>query len=97
MPVKIIKDNVDIFSKFIFHNFNNLIFDAIFPSELKNADVIPVFKRKDWNSVENVRPVRILPNLLKIYGRCLYDQMYKYFNHILPKWQCGFRSLGPIA
>ena len=90
--MKIIKDNVDIFSKFIFHNFNNSIFDAIFPSELKNADVIPVFKRKDWNSVENFRPVRILLNLLKIY-----DQMYKYFNHILPKWKCGFRSLGPMT
>ena len=28
----------------------------------------------------------------KIYERCLYDQMYKYFNHILSKWQCGFRK-----
>ena len=35
IPVKIIKDNIDIFSEFIFHNFNNSIFDATFPSELK--------------------------------------------------------------
>ena len=33
MPVKIIKDNIDIFSEFSFHNFNNSIFDATFPSE----------------------------------------------------------------
>ena len=33
IPVKIIKDNIDIFSEFIFHNFNSSIFDAIFPSE----------------------------------------------------------------
>ena len=46
IPVKIIKDNIDIFSDFIFHNFNNLIFDATFPSELKNADVIPIFKKE---------------------------------------------------
>ena len=46
IPVKIIKDNIDIFSEFIFHNFNNSIFDASFPSELKNADVIPGFKMK---------------------------------------------------
>ena len=69
-----------------------MIFDATFPSELKNADVIPVFKKKDRNNVENYRPVSILPNLSKIYERCLYDQMYKYFNHILSKWQCGFRK-----
>ena len=92
IPVKVIKDTIDIFSEFIFHNFNKSIFDATFPSELKNADVIPVFKKKDRNNIENYRPVSILPNLSKIYERCLYDQMYKYFNHILSKWQCGFRK-----
>ena len=54
-----------------------------FPSELKKADVIPVFKKEDRNNVENDRPVSIIPSLSKIYERCLYDQMYKYFNHIL--------------
>ena len=92
IPVKIIKDNIDIFSEFILHNFNNSIFDATFPSELKKADVTPIFKKKDRNNVENYRPVSILPNFSKIYERCLYDQMYKYFNHILSKWQCGFRK-----
>ena len=77
--MKIIKDNIDIFSKFIFHNFNNLIFDATFPSELKNAGKIPVFKKKDWNIIENYRPVSIFPNLIKIYERCLDDQADKYF------------------
>ena len=90
--MKIRKDDINIFSEFIFHDFNNSIFDATFPSELKNEDMIPVFKKKDRNNVENYRPVSILPNLSKIYERCLYDQMYKYFNHILSKWQCGFRK-----
>ena len=54
--------------------------------------MIPVFKKKDRNNVKNYRPVSILPNLSKIYKRCLYNQMYKYFNHILSKWQCGFRK-----
>ena len=88
--MKIIKDNIDIFSKFIFHNFNNLIFDATFPSELKNADKIPVFKKKDRNIIENYRPVSIFSNLIKIYERFLNDQADKYFNHILSKWQCEF-------
>ena len=51
IPVKIIKDNIDIFSEFIFHNFNNSIFDAIFPSELKNVNVILVFKKKARNNI----------------------------------------------
>ena len=51
----------------------------------------PIFKKKDRNNVQNYRPVSILPNFSKIYERCLYDQMCKYFNHILSKWECGFR------
>ena len=90
--MKIRKDNINIFSEFIFHDFNNSIFDATFPSELKNEDMIPVFKKKDRNNVENYRPVSILPNLSKIYERCLYDQMYKYFNQILSKSQYEFRK-----
>ena len=42
------------------------MFDATFPSESENADVIPVFKKKDRNNVENYRPVSILHNLLNI-------------------------------
>ena len=90
--MKVIKDNIDNFSEFVFNNSNNSIFDATFPSKLKNAGVIPVFKKKDRNNVENCRSVSIWPNLLKIHERCLYDQMYKYFNHILSKWQCEFRK-----
>ena len=82
--VKMIKIT-DIYSEYVLQNFNNSIFDATFPSELKNADGIPVFEEK-----ENYRPVSILPDLSKIYERCLYDQMYKYFNHIFSKWQVDF-------
>ena len=60
VPVKIIKDDIDIFSEFVFHNFGNLIFDVTFHSEFKNADVIPVFKKKHRNNIENYRPVSIL-------------------------------------
>ena len=32
----------------------------------------------------------IFPTLSKNYERCMYDQMYKYFDQILSKYQCGF-------
>ena len=60
----IIIDNIDIFYKFVFHNFNNSIFDTIFLSELKNANVIPVFKKKHQNNVENYCQVSIEPKIL---------------------------------
>ena len=45
VPVKVIKNDIDIFSESVFHNFGNLIFDVTFHSEFKNADVIQVFKK----------------------------------------------------
>ena len=69
-----------------------MIFDASFPSELQSADVIPVFKKKDRNNAENYRPLSILPSLSEIYERYFYNQIYKYFSHILSKWQFGFRN-----
>ena len=61
-----------------------------FPSNLKAADILPTDKKKDKSDIENYRPISILPTLSKIYERCMYDQMYKYFDQILCKYQCGF-------
>ena len=45
VPVKIIKDNINIFSEFIFHNFNNSIFDATFSLSLVPTCEINLFAR----------------------------------------------------
>ena len=64
----------------------------MFPQNLKNANKTPVFKKGDRNSETNYRPVRILLNISKIYERCLYKQMSKFFDKILSKYQFGFRK-----
>ena len=92
IPVKWIKLNKDLFSHFIYHNFNNSLFSSNLPSNLKAADTLPTHKKKDKSDVENYRPIGILPTLSKIYERCMYDQMYNYFDQILSKYQCGFRQ-----
>ena len=53
IPTKILKDNADIFSDFFLSGFNNSIATSIFPSSLKQAIIIPVFKKRDKNSKEN--------------------------------------------
>ena len=68
------------------------MFSSYFPSNLKNADITPVFKKKDRENVENYRPVSILPVLSKVYERCMYHQMYAYLSKFLYKWQCGIRQ-----
>ena len=90
--MKIIKSQNGIFSYVIHHNFNNSLHSSIFPSELKKADIIPIHKKKSKFDIENYRPVSILAVLSKIYERCMFDQIYCYFNQILSKHQCGFRQ-----
>ena len=45
MPVKILKLNNDIFSQYLFQIFNESIEVANFPTELKYADITPVYKK----------------------------------------------------
>ena len=71
-------------------HINFCIENSIFPSELKVADVTPAFKKKSKTSKDNHRPISILPNISKIYERCLYNQMQTYFDNLLSKYQCGF-------
>ena len=38
------------------------------------------------------RPVSILSNISKFYGRCVKEQINEYFESPLSKFQCGFRQ-----
>ena len=51
-----------------------------FPKFLKTLMFLQFFKKG----------VRILPNISKIYERCIYRQMSKCFDEIQSKHQCGF-------
>ena len=92
IPTKILRENDEFFARFFHENFNLCIDVDIFPSDLKIADVTPAYKKKSKYSKDNYRPVSILSNISKIYERCIYDQMEKYFDDILSKYQCGFRK-----
>ena len=92
IPVKLIKMNEDIFSRLIFQNFKQFLINGDFPHCLKQAEVIPVFKKEENLDKSNYRPVSILSVIFKIYERLMYDQMYKYFDQIFSKFQYGFRK-----
>ena len=92
IPTKILKENSEVFARYFHKNINVCIENSIFPSDLKVADVIPVFKKKSKTSKDNYRPISILPNTSKINERCLYNQMQTYFDNILSEYQCGFRK-----
>ena len=87
IPTKIIRENCDIFA-----DFNNSIASSVFPASVKNANITPVHKKDSKNIESNYRPVSILSNISKIYERCLYSQISKFFEEKLSDYQCGFRK-----
>ena len=92
IPTKTLKQNSDYFAEYFYKNINQCISKSVFPSDLKLADVTPVYKKKNSkNSKDNYRPVSILSNISKIYERCIYDQIQLFFDSVLSKYQCGFR------
>ena len=64
-----------------------------FSPSLKKANITPVSKRGDRNSKDNYRPVSILPNISKIFERCIFRQLYSFIFEFLSKYQCGFRKI----
>ena len=92
MNTNILKKNVFFFAEYVCNDINASILNAKFHNELKEADIIPAHKKKSKLSKENYRPNSILPNISKVYERCLYDQISDYFQNIFSKYQCGFRK-----
>ena len=92
IPTKILNYNSEYFAGH-FHGYINFCFEnSCLPSDLKFADVTPLYKKKSKNSKDNYRPVSILSNISKVYQRCIYDQMEVCFETILSPNQCGFRK-----
>ena len=92
IPTNVIRTNCDYFGANIHENINNCIDKDLFPSDLKTSDVTPAYKKKSKCSKDNYRPVIILPNISKIYERCLYKQLNNYFENISSKNQFRFRK-----
>ena len=55
---------------------NSIILNGKFLSELKMADVIPIFKKDYPFEKANYRPISLLPSLSKVYEKLIYQQLH---------------------
>ena len=55
---------------------------CVFPRELKVANAIPLFKAGNIMSVNNYRPVSILPVFSKIFEKHMFNRLSEYL-----KWK----------
>ena len=53
IPAKIVKENKDLISYFLYNNFHNALSSLQYPNGLKYADVTPVVKKDDKSDKSN--------------------------------------------
>ena len=80
IPSKIVKEKADIFGSFLHPSFNAPVTNSEFPSVLKQANITLAFKKGERYSKDNYRPVSILPNVSKIFERCMLCQINRYMD-----------------
>ena len=92
IPINVTKDNADILIPILLEEFNKSLALGKFPASMKLANITPVFKKDDRTDKNNYRPISILPNLTKIFEKCIYNQLSVLFDKVLFKYQCRFRK-----
>ena len=74
--------------------FNQSIGTGIFPEKFKEARVTPMHKSGSKTSVDNFRPISILPTISKILEKHIANQLMTYFetHNLFHEFQSGFRQ-----
>ena len=76
------------------HIFNHSILEGKFPTCMKLAEVIPLYKGKSMDQMVNYRPISLLITLSKLLEKVIYQRIYDYLEDksILYPSQYGFRN-----
>ena len=89
---KLLRAGAPVLNKHITTLVNNTIKTSVFPTRLKEAQVIPLHKKNDPLDKKNYRPVSILPTISKVYEMVLSDQLTDLFENIFHTFLCAFRK-----
>ena len=92
-PTSIAKQCFKNFIKPLTALINRSFREGIFPTELKRAKVVPIYKAGDKSLINNYRPISILSFYSKVFEKLMYNKLYNFIetNDILYAHQFGFR------
>ena len=73
---------------------NQSLMTSKFPSNLKLAKILPLIKKPNNFNIDNFRPISLLPSISKIIEKCVFLQIYEYFERhkLLYASQYGYRK-----
>ena len=91
---QIMKDAVTIMITEFTHLYNRILVTGIFPDEWKCATVIPIPKKANPKSPNDLRPISLLPMPGKILEKLIHHQLTKFYEDTkyLTNTQNGFRK-----
>ena len=73
--------------------FENILSTSLYPDMWKLANVSPIFKKGDKQSIKNYRPISLLPICGKMFEKIIFNNLYHYHNsnNLITRNQSGFR------
>ena len=94
IPAWALKDVLNVIAEPLCYLVNTFIQEGKFPNQLKQAFVVPIFKKGDPENANNYRPISITSALGKLFEKILRQQINEYLaeNNLLSQLQFGFRS-----
>jgi len=89
-----LKTEKRLFAKLLLGLINETIKSNVFPTVLKTAKLIPIFKKGDKNNLNNYRPIALLPVLSKVLEKVINQQITNKLDelHLIDDNQYGFRT-----
>ena len=93
-PAFIAKQCIDNYIVPLTYAINMSLMEDIFPSELKLAKVVPIYKLGESDKFLNYRPISVLSFFSKIFEKIMYNNVVNFIdkNYTFYKYQLGFRK-----
>ena len=72
---------------------NKSFLEGCFPDSMKISRIVPIFKAGDKNTLNNYRPISILPQFSEVLGKLFQNRLLNFVekNNVLNDNQYGFR------
>ena len=94
ISAKILKDGKATITPYLTKIINLGYKVNIFPDDMKNAVIKPLYKKEDVNNISNYRPISLLPVLSKVFEKSATNQLIKYLeeNNLISPSQHAYRK-----